>query len=711
VKAKRTKALVARIPVGATLRVESRKCGKSTCKCATDGGEQHGPYHVAFWRDPKTGKTKKAYIGLELPPELAARRARQVERQKRDAAGVLPKTQPFVDRAQARPELAAPLAEAQSAFRDAMETKADASVVARLPPLLEKLGAASGDLVPLPALRAALQKGGTGRELPRVVLDAALLELEKRGRLALKVSKDPTAAKHPELGLYVEGRGLLYFAQPRRAAHSSPPLMERVAQYIARNSDSIERQDDLACRLSAPDGSVVVVKRYGSALQITMWQSPEGVAYSGVRLPRAKAERTLRDIVDGGESRAQETRRARVRVVAAQPWRVRVLRLEDGARQSADRAAYIALSMPGTSIVDRNNVSRLVELEGEHFVVNGVTYKGSSSTMFELWRVTPRSNWAADVFKRDEIAAQMESGARERGNLTGLLVKVKKKEHVLDGARTQVGWGELIADAAARAAAADRRQLGLDLGGDQRAKERARKGPPAPAPTAQRSAQTPPSALVRFAELLEGAIARRVPAEGRFPRGGDKVYAIFAWQAWNAEHDFLELDEFKRRLFEAHQAGSLALSRADLVEAMNGEMVRRSEVRPPWASQDGSLYTGPAFHLIRSPAPATRVAAGSDLEDFARCVLTAARASPTGRWHKTKVFISHVWEEFELPPTFRGRGAMDLNDFKKMLGAAHRAGLLRLGRADLVEAMNPADVKASETPYLNGVFHFVRLDG
>jgi len=40
----------------------------------------------------------------------------------------------------------------------------------------------------------------------------------------------------------------------------------------------------------------------------------------------------------------------------------------------------------------------------------------------------------------------------------------------------------------------------------------------------------------------------------------------------------MDLESFKRMLLRANQKGLLSLSRADLVEAMNAEDVRRSEI-------------------------------------------------------------------------------------------------------------------------------------
>ena len=97
-----------------------------------------------------------------------------------------------------------------------------------------------------------------------------------------------------------------------------------------------------------------------------------------------------------------------------------------------------------------------------------------------------------------------------------------------------------------------------------------------------------------------------------------------------------------------------------------------------------------------------------DLEDFARRVGEAARASPTGWFGDDEVFISHIWRTLGKDPALRG---MDAPTYKARLIESHRARLLELGRADLVEAMDPADVGESATPYLNAVYHFVRVEG
>ncbi len=52
---------------------------------------------------------------------------------------------------------------------------------------------------------------------------------------------------------------------------------------------------------------------------------------------------------------------------------------------------------------------------------------------------------------------------------------------------------------------------------------------------------------------------------------------------------------------------------------------------------------------------------------------------------------------------------MDLPAFKQRLAEANNARLLDLSRADLVQAMDPDDVRLSEVTYLNAAFHFIRI--
>lgn len=96
-----------------------------------------------------------------------------------------------------------------------------------------------------------------------------------------------------------------------------------------------------------------------------------------------------------------------------------------------------------------------------------------------------------------------------------------------------------------------------------------------------------------------------------------------------------------------------------------------------------------------------------DLATFAVTVRAGALRCPSGRFGDNKVFISHVWSCLREETPFRH---FDLESFKENLLKAHLAGLLQLERADLVQAMEPADVRESEIAYLNATFHFVLVE-
>lgn len=81
-----------------------------------------------------------------------------------------------------------------------------------------------------------------------------------------------------------------------------------------------------------------------------------------------------------------------------------------------------------------------------------------------------------------------------------------------------------------------------------------------------------------------------------------------------------------------------------------------------------------------------------NLEAFAKAIVTAARTSQTGWFGDNKVFLSHAIQAYR-----RVWGPIKDVDAKRWLLEANGAGLLELARADLVEAMDPRDVAASET--------------
>ena len=95
------------------------------------------------------------------------------------------------------------------------------------------------------------------------------------------------------------------------------------------------------------------------------------------------------------------------------------------------------------------------------------------------------------------------------------------------------------------------------------------------------------------------------------------------------------------------------------------------------------------------------------LSAFVSSVKSAiVRVNRDGRFGDRKVFVYEIWRA-----TGAGRCRLGLDDFKAQLFRAFRAGLLSLARADLVAAMSPERVAASEIAHDGVTFHFVIDDG
>lgn len=109
-------------------------------------------------------------------------------------------------------------------------------------------------------------------------------------------------------------------------------------------------------------------------------------------------------------------------------------------------------------------------------------------------------------------------------------------------------------------------------------------GRPAEPEPAQAAA---PLDLNSFARRVVEA-ARSSPT-GRF--GDNKVFVVHVWHVVRHDPEFasLDFDAFKQRLAEANNARLLDLSRADMVEAMDRDDVRLSEIP----------YFGATFHFVR----------------------------------------------------------------------------------------------------------------
>jgi hypothetical protein len=146
----------------------------------------------------------------------------------------------------------------------------------------------------------------------------------------------------------------------------------------------------------------------------------------------------------------------------------------------------------------------------------------------------------------------------------------------------------------------------------------------------------------------------------------------------------------------AHRAGARRDDAKELRDAVLRDWIGR-DVQEEIAAQTSAPEAPPA----QSEAPRSL-----DPSVLVERVKATARDCPTGRFGDHKVFIAHVWDRLQSEPDFAG---MDLDGFKRALAEANNLRLIDLARADLVQAMDPEDVRRSEVHYLNTTFHFVRI--
>jgi hypothetical protein len=231
----------------------------------------------------------------------------------------------------------------------------------------------------------------------------------------------------------------------------------------------------------------------------------------------------------------------------------------------------------------------------------------------------------------------------------------------------------------------------------------------------------PPPSL---AGLCDALIWREHELPGKPKRCPPELRAVYVQRQLGSEAG---LPERGVRLLAAREVGAPrpelralrdALVRGWLAGRVLGPAARpdavRTAVRAASAAAPGDGHgPGPASEPRAQPQPsrdATPAIAAAGAADrggsaaFADGVERAARATAEGWFGDRKVFVSAVWDQLRRDP---GWAPLALDDFKARLVAAHRAGLLELARADLVAAMDPALVAASEITADGASFHFV----
>jgi hypothetical protein len=146
------------------------------------------------------------------------------------------------------------------------------------------------------------------------------------------------------------------------------------------------------------------------------------------------------------------------------------------------------------------------------------------------------------------------------------------------------------------------------------------------------------------------------------------------------------------RLGAAKLAGSPSGERGEIVRALTAR----------WLAGEGSGILGQTETRDLSEAQTVAVREQTLLKK----IRLAAVGSGARRFGPDKVFIASVWETLKNDPDVSPLGEQG---FKHALVEAHRTGALVLSRADLIAAMDPRDVAASETQHLNATYHFIQV--
>ncbi len=185
----------------------------------------------------------------------------------------------------------------------------------------------------------------------------------------------------------------------------------------------------------------------------------------------------------------------------------------------------------------------------------------------------------------------------------------------------------------------------------------------------------PPPSL---ASVCDGYAWRQLGLTGRPKRLPPEVRALFLQRELGSDAGPPD------RLLRLYAARALDAPRPEL-RALRDALVRR------WLAAQSEAVTSVASSQVATTS-------------FADDVRHVARAVNDGVFGERKVFIAAAWHELRQRP---GYASLTLSEFKARLVRAHRAGELVLARADLVAAMDPGLVDASEISADGATFHFI----
>jgi len=207
-------------------------------------------------------------------------------------------------------------------------------------------------------------------------------------------------------------------------------------------------------------------------------------------------------------------------------------------------------------------------------------------------------------------------------------------------------------------------------------------------------AGAPPS----LAAVCDALAWRALELPGKPKRCPPEVRAVFVQRLLGSEAG---PPERLVRVLAAREVGAPRPELRALREALVRGWLAGLTVGAAAPAANQPVPSQPSRSVASEPPAAAELAPAS----FAGDVLSAAGATPPDGWFgDRKVFVAAAWHELRKLPRW---SALTLDELKHRLIAAHRAGELALARADLVAAMDPELVAASEITTDGASFHFI----